>query len=58
MATANFEQQPRVLLYQGPVLSVIEYTSILILSNTQIDKLNMLLNEAMRSIMRYSRDTS
>jgi hypothetical protein len=55
MAAANCEQQNLVLLYQGLVLSAL---AILILSNTQIDKLERIQNEAMRIILEFTTDTS
>jgi hypothetical protein len=59
MAAANCEQWKLVLLYQGLVLSVIEYAlAILTHSNTQIDKLERIQNEAMRIMLGCTRNTS
>ena len=48
-----------VILYQGLVLSVIEYAlAIMTLSRTQIDRLERLQNEAMWIILACTRDTA
>ena len=59
MAAANCEQRHLVLLYQGLVLSVIEYIlAILTLSRTQMARLERLQNEGMRIILGCTKDTS
>jgi hypothetical protein len=59
MAAANCEQRHLFLLYQGLVLSVIEYAlAILTLSRTQLERLERLQNEAMRIVLGCTRDTA
>ena len=59
MAAANIEQRLLILLFQGLVLSPIEYAlAILTVSPTQIGRLEKVQNEAMRIILGCTRDTS
>jgi hypothetical protein len=58
MAAANCIQRYLFLLYQGLVLSVIEYAlAILTHSRTQLEMLEKLQNEAMRIVLGCTRDT-
>lgn len=59
MAAAHCEQRLLALLYQGLVLSVIDYAlAILTLSITQTERLDKIQNEPMRIILGCIRDTS
>ena len=59
MAATSSAQRHLVLLYQGLVLSVIEYAlPILTLSQTQIERLERIQNEAMRIILGCTKDTA
>ena len=59
MAAADCEQRHLCLLYQGLVLSVLEYAlAILTLSHSQIERLERIQNEAMRIILGCTKDTS
>ena len=58
MSAAKCAQQLLFLLYQGLVLSVIEYAmAILTLSPRQTERLDKIQNEAMRIILGCTRDT-
>ena len=59
MAAAQCEQRLLFLLYQGLVVAVVEYAlAILTLSQTQIERLDIIQNAAMRIILGCTRDTS
>src|SRR5579871_6969330 len=58
MSAAKCAQRLLFLLYQGLVLSVIEYAmAILMLSPRQTERLDKIQNEAMRIILGCTRDT-
>ena len=59
MAYASMPQRTLVILYQALVLSVIEYGLALVnLSETQLNRLEVIQNEGMRVILGCTRDTS
>ena len=59
MAAASMPQKTLFLLYQALVLSVIEYGfGTLTLSQSQLKRLEVIQNEAMRTILGCTRDTS
>jgi hypothetical protein len=59
MAVANCEQRHLVLLFQGLVLSVVEYAlAIFTVSQTQIQRLEHIQNEAMRILLGCTRNTA
>lgn len=58
MATANFPQRTLFLLMQTLVTSVLDYDlGLLILSNSQLTKLERIQTEAMRTVFGYTRDS-
>ena len=59
MAAAKMPQHVLLILYKALVLSVIDYgLGLLTLSATQLQRLEVLQNEGMRSILGCTRDTS
>ena len=59
VAVARMSQRILVILYQTLILSVIEYGfGLLTLSKTQLSRLEVIQNEAMRAILGCTRDTS
>ena len=59
MAVARMSQKILVILFQSLVLSVIEYGfGLLTLSTAQLNRLEVVQNEAMRAILGCTRDTS
>ena len=59
MAVARMSQKILVILFQSLVLSVIEYGfGLLTLSTAQLNRLEVIQNEAMRAILGCTRDTS
>ena len=59
MAAAKMPQHILLILYKALVLSVIDYgLGLLTLSATQLQRLEVLQNEGMRSILGCTRDTS
>jgi hypothetical protein len=59
MAAADCEQRHLFLLYQRLVVSIFEYAlAIQTFSNTHIERLERIQNEAMRLILGCTRDTS
>ena len=59
MARANMSQRILVILYQTLVLSVVEYgLGLLTLSKAQLQRLEVIQNEGMRTILGCTRDTS
>ena len=58
MATFDMQQWVLFLLLQVMVLSVIDYgLGLLTLSQTQVDRLEKVQNEAMRAVVVCTRDT-
>ena len=59
MAAARMSQKILAMLFQTLVLSVVEYGfGLLTLSKTQLNRLEVIQNEAMRAILGCTRDTS
>ena len=59
MAIARISQNILAMLYQTLVLSVVEYGFCLFtLSKSQLDRLEVIQNEAMRAILGCTKDTS
>ena len=58
MAAKGMEQRHLILLYQSVVLSVIDYgLSFTTMAQTNLLKLDRVQNEAMRVILRTTKDT-
>ena len=59
MATASMPQRALLIFFQAVVLSVIEYgLGLLTLSKTQLQRLEVIQNEGMRTVLGCTRDTS
>ena len=59
MAVARMSQKILAMLFQTLVLSVVEYGfGLLTLSKSQLNRLEVIQNEAMRAILGCTRDTS
>ena len=59
MAYANMPQWILLILYQTPILSVVDYGfDILTLSKTHLQRLEVIQNQGMRTILRCTRNTS
>ena len=57
-ACTNMHQRVLLILYQTLILSVVNYGFGLTLSKTQLQRLEVILNQGMRNILGCTRDTS